>query len=86
MIETVNYENVRYVPKNNYSPNFQAVKNWIFPYDKDSEQDELRAIEEANLADALARVGSRNGLTVNDFQHLFPAILRMLKSSSEWTK
>lgn len=43
-METVNYENVRYVPKNNYAPNFQPVKHWVFPYDKESEQDELRAI------------------------------------------
>ena len=41
---------------------------------------------EANLADAVARVAEHNGLSVNDVMHVFPYILRMLKSNSEWAR
>lgn len=85
-IESVNYSNIRFVPRNCYSPNHDLVKNWVFGFDKGNESDELRAIKEANLSDAMARVAELNGLSRNDMQHLFPAVLRMLKSQSEWTK
>lgn len=68
-----------------YFPTHRMVQNWMFKpesYTHDSESAE----KEANLADALAYVAEDNGLTVNDLQHLFPAILRMLKSNSAWTK
>lgn len=85
-IETVNYSNVRFVPRNCYAPNHDFVKNWVFEFEKGNESDELRAIKEANLADAMARVGALNGISRNDLQHLFPAVLRMLRSNSDWTK
>jgi hypothetical protein len=34
----------------------------------------------------MAIVAEKNGLTANDLQHLFPAVLRMLKDTSAWSK
>jgi hypothetical protein len=31
-------------------------------------------------------VAEENGMNVNDISHLFPGILRMLKSTSEWAQ
>jgi len=53
------------------------VKNWIF---KEDEKDE------ATLAHAMAIVAEKNGMSSNDLQHLFPAVLRMLKSDIDWAK
>jgi hypothetical protein len=58
-----------------YTPNNERVNNLMFSIP-----------EEANLADAVSRVGLDNGLTHNDIQHVMPFILRMLKSNSEWAK
>lgn len=58
-------------PKNTH------VKNWLF----DEGQE-----DEAHLAEFMARVGEKNGLNQNHFMHLFPAILRMLKSDIKWSK
>lgn len=80
------FRNVRFVPRNCYAPNHDFVKPWVFGFTEGNESDELRAIKEANLADAMARVAELNGLSRNDMQHLFPAVLRMLKSQSDWTK
>lgn len=44
------------------------------------------ARHEANLADAIARVGEQNGMSNNDVLHALPLILRMLKSKSDWAK
>ena len=59
------------------SPTHAMVKNWSF---------NLGEEEEANLADAMAKVGSKNGISTNDLNHLFPAVLRMLKNESSWTE
>jgi hypothetical protein len=53
------------------------VQNWLFTEDNE---------DEAMLANQMAVVAEKNGLTVNDLQHLFPAVLRMLKSNSRWSK
>lgn len=42
--------------------------------------------EEARLCNAMAEVAKKNGLDGNDLTHLFPAVLRMLKSDIEWSK
>lgn len=53
------------------------VKNWLF---QEGEKDE------ATLAHAMAIVAEKNGMSSNDLQHLFPAVLRMLKSDIDWAK
>jgi hypothetical protein len=53
------------------------VKSWGFD-ENDS--------DEALLANQLAIVAEKNGLSTNDFHHIFPVILRILKSKSEWAK
>ncbi len=58
-------------------PSHPMVKNWLFTEDTEAE---------ARLANALAEVAEKTGLSTNDLMHLFPAILRMLKSESEWVK
>jgi hypothetical protein len=68
---TFNYKN----HPNSISPNHDMVKNWGF---RDEEE------QEAHLADAMAVVAEKNGLGANDLQHLFPAVLRMLKSDIRW--
>jgi hypothetical protein len=51
------------------------VRSWLFV---DGEEDE------ATLAYSLAVVAEKNGLDVNNLYHLFPAILRMLRSDIAW--
>ena len=58
-------------------PAHKMVKNWLFT---DEEE------EEATLANSLAIVAEKNEMSQNDLMHLFPAILRMLKSDIKWTK
>lgn len=58
-------------------PVHPMVQNWTF-----TEETE----EEASLAHYMAVVAEKNGLTANDLQHLFPAVLRMLKDTSAWSK
>jgi hypothetical protein len=58
-------------------PANNLVKNWLF---KEDEEDE------ATLANSLAKVAEKNGLSTNDLQHLFPYVLRMLKSEINWSK
>lgn len=53
------------------------VKNWLFQEDEK---------DEATLAHAMAIVAEKNGMSSNDLQHLFPAVLRMLKSDVDWAK
>ncbi|PSR54142.1 hypothetical protein AHMF7605_11735 [Adhaeribacter arboris] len=58
-------------------PANKLVQNWLF---NDNEE------EEAVLANYLGVVAEKNGLSANVLSHLFPAILRMLKSNSEWAR
>lgn len=58
-------------------PTNKLVSNWLF--DEDTE-------EEALLAHYIGVVAEKNGLTQNDLIHLYPAILRMLKSNINWSK
>ena len=58
-------------------PAHSMIQHWRF-----SEETE----EEACLANSMAIIAEKNGLTVNDLQHLFPAVLRMLKNNSNWSK
>lgn len=58
-------------------PKNWMVKNWLFQEDE---------IHEATLAHAMASVAEKNGMSSNDLQHLFPAVLRMLKSDIDWAK
>lgn len=58
-------------------PAHKKVTHWRFESDQ---------AHEANLADAIMRVAENNGMSVNDIQHLYPAVLRMLKSNIQWSK
>jgi hypothetical protein len=58
-------------------PAHSMVKHWLFTEDTE---------EEANLAYAMAVVAEKGGMNANDLQHLFPAVLRMLKNGSAWSK
>ena len=51
--------------------------NWQFPLEEEAE---------ADLANAIAAVATKNGLSSSDMLHVFPYILRMLKSNSVWAK
>lgn len=53
------------------------VKNWNFTQDE---------YYESVLAQAMAQIAEKNGLGINDLPHLFPAVLRMLKSEIPWAK
>lgn len=58
------------------SSKHKMIKHWGF-----SNYDEM------NLAEAMATIAEKNGVSVNDLQHLFPAVLRMLKdNNSDWSK
>jgi len=70
----------------NINPNNDMVKHWLFDADVKNEQECLKAENEAELANSMAKVCIDNGMNANDLQHLFPAVLRMLKSKSNWTK
>lgn len=59
------------------SPAHWMVKNWLFTEDEHAE---------ATLAQAMAVVAEKNGMNANDLSHLFPALLRTLKSKSEWAQ
>lgn len=61
--------------KESIFPTHDMVKNWLFEEGQE---------EEAMLVNSLASVAEKNGLNQNDLQHLFPAILRMLRSDIEW--
>lgn len=70
----------------NYFPNHQSVKSCVFPAKLNDEKELEKAHNEANLMDAVAKVACDNGMNANDVQHIFPAMLRMLKSTSHWAK
>lgn len=56
-------------------PNHVFAKNWLFTEDEQ---------EEAALAHQIAAVAEKNGMSANDVYHLFPAMLRMLRSNIDW--
>lgn len=56
-------------------PAHPMVKSWLFTEDEHAE---------ATLANSLAIVAEKNGLSANDLHHLFPYILRMLRSDIPW--
>lgn len=59
------------------TPVHKMVQSWMFT----EETEDLAA-----LAHHMAVVAEKNGLSVNDLWHLFPAILRMLKDTSNWSE
>jgi len=67
-----------------YFPTQKEVDNWMFKPNND--QEALAAETEAHFASAFARLATMNGLSKNDIHQLFPAVLRILKSKSEWAK
>lgn len=58
-------------------PAHNLVKNWLFTADEH---------REAALAHFMAEVAEKNGLGVNDIAHIYPLVLRMLKSKIDWAK
>lgn len=58
-------------------PAHPMVSNWVF-----SEEE----AEEATLAHHMAIVAKKSGMTANDLHNIFPAVLRMLKNNSNWSK
>lgn len=46
---------------------------------------EEQEADEQMLANYIAIIGEKNGLSCNDIRHIFPLILRMLKSQSNWS-
>ena len=58
-------------------PAHPMVKNWLFTEDTK---------DEALLANSMAMVAEKNGMSGNDLIHLFPAVLRMLKGKSQLSK
>ena len=58
-------------------PAHDRIKHWLF-----TEETE----DEALLANYMARIAEKSGMNVNDLRHIFPAVLRMLKNNSEWSK
>ena len=58
-------------------PVHPMVKNWLFTEDTEAE---------AMLAHQMAKKKKKSGMTANDMQHIFPAVLRMLKNDSAWSK
>lgn len=83
-LNQIEFPNIRFVPTNCYSPNHSYCKSWVFPIEPDDNHD--TPIHEANLADAFARVAADNGMSNNDVLQIFPSILRILKSKSQWAK
>ena len=53
---------------------------------EDGYDDIEHAALEANLADAVSRLAYKNHLSSSTVQNLYPAILRLLKSNSPWSK
>ena len=73
--------------KLSFQPIHSFVKSCAFtPTDDKHDYAVDIARHEANLADAIARVGEQNGMSNNDVLQALPLILRMLKSKSDWAK
>ena len=47
---------------------------------------EFESVDEMNLAESMSIVAKNNGLSSNDMIHIFPLVLRMLKSKSKWSE
>ena len=58
-------------------PAHVMVRNWLFTEDTE---------DEAALAHCMAAIAEKSGMDSNDLRHLFPAVLRMLKNDSNWSK
>jgi len=58
-------------------PQNRLVSQWKFIEDEH---------DEATLAHFMGVVAEKNGLNSNDMIHLFPFVLRMLKSDIPWSK
>ena len=72
---------IRFVPKH------KSVNKWIFSVKNGSSEEEKdKAFNEAELANAIAKVAKDNSVEINQMQYSFMFILRMLKSTSDWSK
>lgn len=60
-----------------FSPNHEFIKYWRFPGDE---------CLEANLANAIANVAEKNGMSNDETQKIIPVILRILKSESSFAQ
>jgi hypothetical protein len=58
-----------------WSPENNLVSNWAFD---ETEKDEAR------LANFMAIVAQKNGISKNEMLNIYPMVLRMLKSKSLW--
>lgn len=58
-------------------PTHKFVKHWNF---------NSKEKFEAYLAHFVGEIAEKNGLTKNDVMHIFPLVLRMLKSKSLWAE
>jgi len=58
-------------------PEAPGVQSWGF---------EVGQEDEARLANFVAIVAAKNGMSRNDIHYVFPYILRMLKSDIQWAK
>lgn len=80
LLQAKNKEALRYKYSKgvaNVFPTHWMVENWLFTEDTE---------EEATLANAMAVVAEKSGMDANNLSHLFPAVLRMLKNDSAWSK
>ena len=57
--------------------NTDLCPNWTF---------DASNVDEMNLAETMSIVAKNNGLSCNDMLHIFPLVLRMLKSKSAWSE
>ncbi len=58
-------------------PAHSMVKNWLFTEDTE---------DEAILANSMATIAEKSGVSINELQYMFPMVLRMLKNDSEWSR
>ena len=58
-----------------FSPKHRSVDNWRFSNES-----------KAGFVNYMAAIAEENGMSANDLHHLVPAILRMLKSQTEWAE
>lgn len=86
MDEPLFFIKTQYKKPRGYRPEFADINNWLFPFEDENSPEAVTAATEAHLADAVARVGTSNGMEKGEIQSAFTAILRILKSKSEWAK
>jgi hypothetical protein len=58
-------------------PAHPMVENWLFTEDTE---------EEAMLAHQMAVIAEKGGVSANELMTIFPAVLRMLKNDTAWSK